>query len=260
MAFSQIATSVTIINSGLKGYQAVSLTNFTVSAESAIADGSAVEIANAFFLASGDVSASGFSAITTGNTCYIALTPSGTAGSQLLTAAWTETAPTWRDDAQGWYASAASAVRYVAGTTKTGTSSAEPDFILANTQGSSGTSVLHANIDGTADGIASTSSGNPELKVTMLSTGDWNMDTTVSVSVAHGLTASNIRMMTVKIRNDANTVFSHLAMIYPNGAEGIWWDTTNVNVYRNTGGFYDSNPDYDGTGFSRGTITIWYEV
>ena len=29
MAFDQIATSVTIISSGLKGYQAISLTNFT---------------------------------------------------------------------------------------------------------------------------------------------------------------------------------------------------------------------------------------
>jgi len=112
MAGSQISTGVTIINS-LKGYQAVSLTNFTTSAAPAIASGSVVEISGAFFTWSSDETPSGWSAISTGATAYITLTPAGTAGSQTVSAAYTSTAPVWRDDNQGWYASAGSTIRYV---------------------------------------------------------------------------------------------------------------------------------------------------
>jgi hypothetical protein len=134
MAFSQISTSVTIINSGLKGYIGLSLTNFTSTAVSAIASGSAVEIAGAFFLADADITinASSWTAITTATTCYLALTPSGTAGSQTLAAAWTATAPVWSTSKQGWYATAASSVRVVASAYKDGpTTSASSKKIIA---------------------------------------------------------------------------------------------------------------------------------
>ena len=108
MAGSQISTSVTIINS-LLGYQAVSLTNMTTSAESLIAAGSKVEIASAFFTFSGDETpnASSWTACGAGNTCYITVIPAGTAGSQTVTAEYTDTAPIWSTSKQGWYASAA---------------------------------------------------------------------------------------------------------------------------------------------------------
>jgi hypothetical protein len=120
MSFQQIATSVTILQSGLVGYQAISLTNFETSAESAIAAGSSVEIAGAFFQAVADITpnASSLTAIVSGTTCYLALTPSGSAGSQILSAAWQSDFPVWSDSKQGWYASAASNVRIVAGMRK----------------------------------------------------------------------------------------------------------------------------------------------
>jgi hypothetical protein len=122
VAMSQISTSVTIINSGLKGFIALSLTNFTSTAVSAIASGSAVEVAGAFFLADGDITinASSWTAIATASTAYLALTPSGTAGSQTIAAAWTATAPVWSTSKQGWYATAASSVRVVASAYKVG--------------------------------------------------------------------------------------------------------------------------------------------
>lgn len=114
MAGSQISTSVSIIDN-LHGYQALSLTEYNTSATASICAGSVVEIAGAFFTFAGDeaIEASTWTSIVTGNTAYITLTASGTAGSQIVVAAYTATATTWRDDLQGWYASAASNVRVI---------------------------------------------------------------------------------------------------------------------------------------------------
>lgn len=137
MAFSQIATSVSVISSGLKGYQSISLTNFTTSAESIIAAGSAVEIANAFFLAGTTLTpnATSWTAITTANTAYITLTPSGSAGSQTIAAAYSETAPTWSTSKQGWYTTAASVTRYIGGVTKGSATKYDDAFLLQADQG-----------------------------------------------------------------------------------------------------------------------------
>jgi len=131
MAGSQIPTSVTIIDN-LKGYQALSLTEYTTSAAAAIAAGSIVEIAGAFFTFVADETPTGWSAISTGSTAYIALTPSGTAGSQIVSSGYVSTAPTWRDDHQGWYASAGSTVRVVARIFKAGATSYYPKFVYKN--------------------------------------------------------------------------------------------------------------------------------
>jgi len=128
MAGSQISTGVTIINS-LKGFQAISLTNYATSAATAIATGSVVEVAGAFFSWAGDETPTGWAGISTTQTAYIALTPSGTAGSQIVSASYTATAPTWRDDNQGWYTSAGSSIRVVGGTYKTSATQYDNKFI-----------------------------------------------------------------------------------------------------------------------------------
>jgi hypothetical protein len=140
MPGAQIPTSVTRLESML-GYQAVSLTNFDSSALSAIAAGSKVEIAGAFFTFNSNetINATSWTAITTGNTAYIALTPAGTAGSQTVTASYTATAPVWSTSKQGWYASAGSSTRIVAGLYKAEATSAkykhmmEKQYIYFNT-------------------------------------------------------------------------------------------------------------------------------
>jgi len=120
MAGAQVPSSVTILNS-LKGFQGISLTNFATSALSQIAAGSVVEIAGAFFNFPADetINASTWTSIASGNTAYIVLVPAGTAGSQTVTAEYTATAPVWREDMQGWYASAASTTRVIASLVKT---------------------------------------------------------------------------------------------------------------------------------------------
>lgn len=123
MSFAQISTStLTVISSVVgKGFQAISLTDYTTSALSTIAAGSAVEISGAFFLADSAVTpnASSFTAITTATTCYLDLTVSGTSGSQLISASWSSVSPTWRTDFNGWYLSSGSNIRVVASAYKT---------------------------------------------------------------------------------------------------------------------------------------------
>lgn len=136
MAGAQISTSVSIIDN-LKGYMALSLTEYNTSAAAAIAAGSVVEIAGAFFTFAADETPTGWTAITTGNTAYIALTASGTAGSQVVNAGYVSTAPTWRDDLQGWYASAASSVRIVASVYKAESTRYIPKYIFTNKQNDS---------------------------------------------------------------------------------------------------------------------------
>lgn len=131
MAGTQITTSVTIINS-LLGFQAISLTYMTTSASTAIAAGSKIEVAGGFFSWGSDETpnASSWTAITTATTAYIQVTPSGTAGSQILTASWTSTAPVWSESKQGWYASAGSNIRVIGGAYKTSATQYDNKFIL----------------------------------------------------------------------------------------------------------------------------------
>jgi hypothetical protein len=131
MAGAQISTSVTILNS-LKGYIGLSLTNFSTSAISQIAVGSVVEVAGAFFnFASNDtINASSWTAITTATTAYIALTPSGTTGSQILTASYIAGPPAWNTSNQGWYASAGSNTRVVGGIYKNSPTSYTKKFLI----------------------------------------------------------------------------------------------------------------------------------
>ena len=115
---------------------ALSLTEYATSAAASICAGSVVEIAGAFFTFAGDeaIEASTWTSIVTGNTAYITLTASGTAGSQIVVAAYTSTAPTWRDDLQGWYASAASNVRVIGSVYKAEATSYYPKYIYGNEQ------------------------------------------------------------------------------------------------------------------------------
>jgi hypothetical protein len=95
----------------------------------------------------------------------------------------------------------------------------------------------------------------------------WNMDTTTTVSIAHGLSSSewgSISQIGVIIRNDAAT--THYDLLKPNGGSidgGITSITnTNINLERRTSGFFDSTDFNDGVfpnpPLNRGWITFWY--
>jgi hypothetical protein len=98
------------------------------------------------------------------------------------------------------------------------------------------------------------------LKFKVVEIGDWNMDSTASVSVAHGVSSEqNIRGVQVFVRHDTSSV------IYPltraSGASSVSGissvNATNVNLDRFASGAFDST-DFDSTSFNRGWIYIWY--
>ncbi len=241
MSFNQIATSVSILSSGLKGYQAISLTNFTMSAESLIASGSAIEIANAFFLADGNITpnASSWTAVGTGNTAYITLTPSGSAGVQILSAAYSADAPIWSTSKQAWYSSAGSLTRYIGSVQKNSATKYDGAMLFRTRQGEF-------------------------LQVRTYDIGEWNMQATGSLSIAHGLKQAAVRSVQAMIWNDVYNTFVQLnGYSDSSGVVGgkAYINEGNIALVRNSGGIFDSAA-YNataGTVPSRGIVTVWFD-
>ena len=110
--------------------------------------------------------------------------------------------------------------------------------------------------------------GDATLKVKVIEIGDWNMDATTSVSIAHGLTLANIRNVKAEVQNDSQSLHWELSSL-PSGIatgtgaeiEAEAWivqaNTADVIMRRLTGGIFDG-VNYDSTSFNRGWITIWY--
>jgi len=95
--------------------------------------------------------------------------------------------------------------------------------------------------------------------------GDWNMDTTTNVDVAHSLSATEyktIRQIEVIIRDDADSVYYDLEAVQT-GAGGpseggiSQIGSTNINLVRRDLGLFDS-ASFDSTSYNRGFITILY--
>ena len=114
------------------------------------------------------------------------------------------------------------------------------------------------------DGGISTG-GNDSIKLAwkVIEIGDWNMDTTNSVDVAHGLTLGNIRSVNAMIRDDTNSVYYNFESFTVGAADGlaqiIGSTSTYISLTRDEGGFFDST-GFDSTSFNRGWITICYEI
>jgi hypothetical protein len=93
--------------------------------------------------------------------------------------------------------------------------------------------------------------------------GDWNMDSTTSVTLAHGLMGENIRSVSASILIDPEETLTRYSLegTDSTGALGgqIRWDGTNVYLIRATSGFFDGVL-FNSTSFNRGWITIWYSV
>ena len=112
-------------------------------------------------------------------------------------------------------------------------------------------------------------SSNPTINGSVLSTlvlntkileiGDWDMDATTGVTVAHGLTLANIMEISAVIRTDAAT--AHISFIdddaLAGGVNALWADATLIHINRTTGGRYDSTA-YNQTSFNRGFIVVKY--
>jgi len=96
--------------------------------------------------------------------------------------------------------------------------------------------------------------------------GDWNMDSTASATVAHGLSATawkNIRSVEIMIRNDAggtDTYYNDSTDTSANadaGVEVTSIDATNITLNRAGSGTFDATT-FNDTSYNRGWVTVWY--
>lgn len=148
------------------------------------------------------------------------------------------------------YATSATALTSNAGLTFVGTTLNAPKIVVSGTLEADG-------------GIRSITSGD-YWNVILVDIGDWNMDSTTSKLVAHGLNVTKIREVVAFIRNDADDRYepinkaSLVDLSTPQGGI-LQVNSTNVNLGRLTGGDYDST-SYDSTSYNRGFIKITYIV
>jgi len=89
--------------------------------------------------------------------------------------------------------------------------------------------------------------------------GNWDMDATQMVQIAHGLTWADIRVVQVGIINDFSFNIYYLPYASAADAVGATFQTQAmvIMIIRFSPGFFDST-DFDATPFNRGFITVWY--
>jgi len=106
------------------------------------------------------------------------------------------------------------------------------------------------------------------LKFKEIDIGDWNMDLSPSVDIAHGLTWGNIVMVAASIRADAEighaepltTAWISIGAGQFGETQGaIEWDATNVTLRRLASGTFD-HTNYNSTSYNRGWIIIVYKA
>lgn len=93
--------------------------------------------------------------------------------------------------------------------------------------------------------------------------GDWNMDTTATLNVAHGVASKDdILYVNGWIRDNINDHHYRIPTIYsPNSYDRVQvdasqWDDTYVYLSRYTGGYFD-DPFFSLTPYNRGQLFIW---
>jgi hypothetical protein len=125
---------------------------------------------------------------------------------------------------------------------------------------------INSSLDGntaTASEITNAAAGIgvtiPRQKV--IEIGDWNMDSTAYVEVAHGLTLSKIIGVRGMIRDDTDALKLRIGSLSPSSGfpessiSDI--DATNIKVERLGGGYFDST-GFDSTSFNRGWLIVDY--
>lgn len=94
------------------------------------------------------------------------------------------------------------------------------------------------------------------LNIKVIDIGDWNMDATASINVAHGITFAKIRSVSAMIRNDiADTYWDYGGEL--NGDLFFTVNSTNVVLSRVASGFFDG-VDFDSTAYNRGWVVVQY--
>ena len=100
-----------------------------------------------------------------------------------------------------------------------------------------------------------------DVRQKVIEIGDWDMDGTAFVDIAHGLTYSKIRAVRALIKNDDDT--DRKSLDYATEALGGAWgshfaDSTNIRLIRFAYATGFDNAAYDATSYNRGWIIIEY--
>ncbi len=247
-----------------QGTNRISYTDYADGAVNlSIATGSYFEVNGSGFLATTDTAVGG--SIATG-LCYILATGATAAA----TIAWTTTEPVWRDDLQGYYATIGSTVRAIGGCNYVA-NSYNDRWVYHHKEGSVRAADLspdYCQVPVIEDqgGIATNG-----LYTKVLEIGDWNMETTATKLVPHGLGANykKIRSLGGIIRDDADEYYSPIPSDWGNdgglsflagtGAGDILGvKETNIGLQRESGSPFNAST-FNSTSYNRGWITVWYE-
>lgn len=101
---------------------------------------------------------------------------------------------------------------------------------------------------------------NIPMKFVIRSIGDWNMDATAGVDVAHGLTKANIRNVTGLIRADDDVRYYTISQFRAISADNVYFNfisTGAITINRLTSGDFDGT-GFDATTFNRGWVVFWH--
>ena len=233
-----------------RGFMRVSLTEFATTAASLIGTGSVFELTGSIYSCSDAVAISLATGTASADVAvyYVAI-PS--AGGTTCTFTMDDTAPTWVDAKQGFYASAASVSRYLGGAYIGTAATYYTKFIYAPDM-LSGYLLPHGKT-------------RPLLKK-VLEIGEWNMQADNTADATHGVIHAQIRYAYALIRNDEDTKRSPIWQNLDTGGSGgtlsIRSATSDIQLSRTAGGVYD-NVAYNataGTVANRGWIIIEYEA
>jgi len=114
-------------------------------------------------------------------------------------------------------------------------------------------------LNGPADSVVDQNGGDT-IKFHIEDIGNWDMDTTGTVLLTHGIDYTKIVSVDVFIRNDTGLIIKNLSHTDLSGAIGGHFEilaSYQITLVRNIGGPFD-NIDYDTAVYNRGWITIRY--
>lgn len=146
-----------------------------------------------------------------------------------------------------------------AGTTSNGLSSEDDLYVSGKFEVKSNTYLpSRTTVAGMAVVTIDADSSENRIRVKTVEIGDWDMDATATVSVAHGETYGDIIGVWATVRNDADslryTITGSSGSTVRTG-EVSYWDSTNVRLDRRTSGTFDST-NFDSTSYNRGWVYI----
>ncbi len=239
-----------------KGFLAASLTNPATTAASSIATGSVMELSGSFYVFTDTAITLAAGTPSAAQAVYYTVIPS--AGGSTVTVVMEGTAPTWVDSKQGFYASAASTVRYIGGT-YIGTAATyfnkfiyTPDMLYRYLLPLGETWPEFPTVK------------VPTIKMKVIEIGDWNMVATTSVTINHGLSDYlKTREVLAMIRHDNDTFLYPLMGVdasgtLTGGVSAI--AATAITLVRVGGAVRFDNVAFDSTSYNRGWIIIKYEA